>query len=190
MAITGLVIAPLAAEDAQWHLLVEPRFMRPDVMIPIAGSERTILTPGLVKDGEVTYLDQQTLTHEGVDLAALTEITKRSASAELAKLKPALARDERGVVVFAVLQSDQPVVASTVLAPDFIEKFEPLFGPDLLVAIPNRYRVYVYPALASRFEDTADLVLADYDVSAYRVSQEIFRVTRDGLVAIGTFAPR
>jgi hypothetical protein len=164
--------------------------MRPDIMIPIPGSKDTILTPAIINDGQVTYLKRETLESEGIDLASLTRLAKASASADLADLKPVLARDEKGVVVFAVIQSDRPIVAAAVLAPDFIEKFAPLLGPDLLVAIPNRYRVYVYPALASRFQDTADLVLSDYAVSAYPVSREVFRVTREGLAAIGSFSDR
>jgi hypothetical protein len=125
----------------------------------------------------------------GVKLDSVGRIARQNASEELAKLEPRYIRDRKGIVQMAVIDSDRPVVAATVLAPDFIKKFEDILGPDLLVAIPNRYRVYVYPALASNFERTADAVLADYEMTPYPVSKEVFRVTPRGLETVGTFEP-
>lgn len=178
------------AQETRWFLLPQPKFMRPDFMLPIPGTKDTILTPVLIKDHDVTPLTEETQKRLGLNLDSIRRVSRASASAALADLVPQIIRDKKGVAVFAILQSDKPVVAPTVLAPDFIDKFEDLFGPDLLVAIPNRYRIYVYPALASRFQDTADFVLSDYQVSAYPVSKEVFRVTRDGIEAIGTFEAR
>lgn len=159
-------------------------------MLPIPGTTQTILTPVLIKDRDATPLTKETFERLGLDLDSIRRVSRQSASAALADLAPRIIRDEKGVAVFAILESDKPVVAATVLAPDFLDKFEDTLGPDLLVAIPNRHRIYVYPALASRFQNTADFVLSDYKVSAYPVSKEVFRVTRDGLEAIGTFDDR
>lgn len=122
-----------------------------------------------------------------IDLASVDRIARANASAELAAIEPEYVRDARGVILFARLDGPRPTVAGTVLAPDFGEKFRDTLGPDLLVAIPNRYRIYVYPALAETFNDTAELVLRDYETSGDRVSRELFRVTPEGLRAVGEF---
>lgn len=159
-------------------------------MLPIEGTTETILTPVLIKGEDASYLTRETFDRLGLNMESIRRVARRSASEALATLEPRIMRDEKGVAQFAILESEKPIVAATVLAPDFIAKFSEILGPDLLVAIPNRYRVYVYPALASQFEKTADFVLSDNEVSAYPVSTEVFRITPDGIKAIGTFQPK
>lgn len=172
---------------SRWHFMVEPRYMRTEYSVPVPGSEATVFTPSLVTGESVMKLQPETFEKLGINLESIQRLARQSASEKLAGLEPDYVRDASGVVVFAVLESDSPTVASTVLAPDFIAKFEDVLGGDLLVAIPNRNRVYVYPELASRFEESVDLVLRDYELSAYPGSREIFRMTPGGPVAIGVF---
>jgi len=168
-------------------MIFQPAFMRPDFAIPIEGTKETILTPALIKGDEAAVLKKTEADRLKLDLASIQRIAASSASAELAKLKPEYVRDKNGVVLFALLASDSPATASAVLAPDFAKKFADTLGPDLLVAIPNRYRIYVYSALTTDFQDTADIVLRDYETSGYPVSREVFRVTPKGLRAFGKF---
>ncbi len=172
----------------RYHFLVEPAFMRPPVQIPIPGTGQTLVTPALLDGDDVTYVQptDYEANREGIDALA-----RQNASEDLATLEPRYVRDDRGTIQFAVVDSDQPFVASTVFADDFIETFETTLGPDLLVAIPNRFRIYVFPALASRFADIADSVLADHGMTAYPVSKEVFRVLPNHtLEAIGTYDDR
>ena len=167
-----------------------PAFLRPDFEVPIADTKETVLTPALVKGEDATVLTKADAARLKLDLDSIRRIAAKSASAELAKLKPEYTRDKKGVVLYALLASESPATASAALAPDFAEKFADVLGPDILVAIPTRYRIYVYPALASRFQDTAELVLQDYEMSGYPVSKEVFRITPKGLQAIGKFEER
>lgn len=164
--------------------------MRPDFSEPIEGSKETVLTPGLLQDGEVAYLTKERCDRLKLNLESVRRVARAAAGAEAAKLKPEFVRDRRGVIQYAVITSESPTAASAVLAPEFAEMFADTLGPDLLVAIPNRYRVYVYPALAGDFADTAGLVVRDYELSGYPVSKEVFRLTKDGLQAVGSFEPR
>lgn len=161
--------------------------MRPDFAFPIAGTKETVLTPALARGEDVTDLKKADVARLKLDVDSIRRLATASASAELAKLKPQFVRDKKGVAVFALLASDSPTTASAVLAPEFADQFANTLGPDLLVAIPNRYKIYVYPALASHFQETAHLVLNDYEASGYPVSKEVFRVTPKGLQAIGEF---
>lgn len=161
--------------------------MRPDFAEPVAGSKTVVLAPGLLRGEDLRSLTREEADRLKIDLAAARRVARANASAELARLEPEYVRDARGVILYARLDSDRPVVASAVLAPDFLEKFRDTLGPDVLVAIPNRYRAYVYPALAETFGDTSELVLRDYELSGHRVSRELFRVTPQGLRAVGEF---
>ena len=62
-----------------------------------------------------------------------------------------------------------------------------IFGPSLLVALPNRFTVYVFPELASEYKDYAPMVIRAYEESAYPVSLEVFEISQSGIRAIGTF---
>ncbi len=191
-ALLALIILPAAADETpsgpRYHLIPEAAFMRPPVQIPIPGTEKTLVTPVFIDGDRVTYVP--TAEYED-NPSGIDDLARQNASEDLATLEPRFVRDNNDIIQFAVMDSDQPFVASTVLAPDFIEKFQTTLGPDLLVAIPNRYRIYVFPALASRFADIADAVLADYDFTAYPISKEVFRVRPDHtLQAIGTYDER
>ncbi len=190
LALAGpvLLAEPPTPPTPRYHLVPEPAYMRPPVQLPIAGTTRTLFTPTLIDGDTVTYVlpAEYNANPTGID-----DLARQNASEDLATLAPRFIRDDNDIIQFAVVDSDQPFVASTVLAPDFIERFETTLGPDLLVAIPNRYRIYVFPALASRFADIADAVLSDYTLTPYPVSKEVFRIRPDHtLEAIGTYDER
>jgi hypothetical protein len=163
--------------------------MRPDYAFPVEGTKGVVITPAIIKDGEAEYLKKADAERLKVDFDSVRRVARSAASAELAKFEPEFVRDEKGIILYGRITSDSLTTAGVVLAPDFAAKFADTLGPDLLVAIPNRYRIYVYPALASHFQNTAGLVLRDYDLSPYPVSKEVFRVTKVGLRAVGTFEP-
>lgn len=164
--------------------------MRPDFAVPIAGTRTTVLTPALARGDEVTPLKKADAERLKLNLDSVRRVATATASATLKALKPEYVRDKKGVALFALLASDSPVTTSAVLAPEFVETFADVFGPDILVAIPNRYRIYVYSALTNDFQTTSNLVLRDYETSGYPVSKEVFKVTPKGLQAVGTFDER
>ena len=105
----------------------------------------------------------------------------------LAALKPRFIRDENKVIQCAVLESDSPLTASAVLAPEFATLFNETIGPDILVAIPNRFRIFVFPKGSPAFQRFSEIVIAEYDSSPYPVSKELFSLRKGKLVAIGSY---
>jgi hypothetical protein len=93
------------------------------------------------------------------------------------------------VVQYAAINSDDPLTATMVLSPDFLKKFKDIFGPTILVAIPSRFTVYVFPALASEYQSYAPVVIQDYQQSTYPVSLEVFEISDAGMRVIGAFEP-
>jgi hypothetical protein len=74
-----------------------------------------------------------------------------------------------------------------VLDPGFLKKFKDIFGTTILVAIPDRFTVFVFPSLASEYKDYSPLVIHAYHDSAYPVSLEVFEISASGIRAIGIF---
>lgn len=172
-------------DPAQWHVLIEPRFMRPEVSFPIPGAERTVLVPGYLAETEARYFSKKEWDALAMDWPTFQQ--KAAANATNNTLKVELVRDRKKVVQYAALTSESPLTATAVLSPDFLKKFADVFGAKLLVAIPNRFTVFVFPALASNYKDYAPMILDAYHETAYPVSTEIFEVRAEGLRAIGTF---
>ena len=67
------------------------------------------------------------------------------------------------------------------------KKFQDIFGPTLLVALPNRFTVYVFPGLASEYQSYAPMIIRNYQDSTYPVSKEIFEISENGIRAVGAF---
>lgn len=107
----------------------------------------------------------------------------------LATLDPELIRDSRGIVQMAVIHTKDPMTASCVLAPGFLPRFSALFGPELIIAIPARNKIYVFPKLANRIADTTQTIRDDYLISPMPVSTELFELSKKGIRAIGDLDP-
>ena len=186
----GFLMAALVAQspaEETWHLLVEPTFMHYESGWPIVGAERTVLVPARFVNGEVLPLRRSEVPTLGATRDKILESAPKAASEVLAGLTPRLIRDENNVIQCAVLESDSPLTASAVLAPEFSTLFNDTLGPDILVAIPNRFRIFVFPKVSPAYRRFSEIVIAEYDSSPYPVSKELFSIRKGKLVAIGSY---
>ncbi|HEY5706412.1 MAG TPA: hypothetical protein VIS96_12640 [Terrimicrobiaceae bacterium] len=186
----GFLLAALvsgSAAEETWHLLIEPTFMRYESCWPIVGAERTVLVPARFVNGEVLPLRESEVVELGATRDAILASASKAASEVLAGLTPRFIRDERNVIQCAVIESNSPLTASAVLAPEFSTLFNDTLGPDILIAIPNRFRIFVFPKLSPAYRSFSQLVIAEYDSSAYPVSKELFSIRKGKLIAIGSY---
>lgn len=162
--------------------------MHPLVSFPISGAESTVLVPGyLGPDGEPQYFSKKDWESLGLTEAAFAERAAQNRTAR--KVHCELVRDRKRVVQYALIESDDPLTGTMVLAPDFLGKFQDVFGPVILVAVPNRFTVYVFPGLAPDYQSHSGEILREYHESAYPVSVELFEISKKGIRAVGAFDP-
>lgn len=171
----------------EWHLLIEPSFMKYESAWPIIGSETAVLVPARFVDGEVLPLKREEVLRLGVTRKEILDQAPAAAAKVLAGLKPDYIRDKNQVIQYAVLASESPLTASAVLAPGFTELFAETLGPDLLIAIPNRFRILVFPRDTRATQGLSDVVFAEYQSSSYPVSREVFALKKGKLIAIGRY---
>jgi len=107
----------------------------------------------------------------------------------MATLNPLMVRDAHQVIHAAVMSSDDPRLASCILNPGFLRRFSAIFGPELIVAIPSRTKIYVFPKLANRLPEMIQAIHDDYLISPQPVSTELFELSKKGMRAIGTVDP-
>lgn len=170
-------------------LLLGGSFEKTPVYRFLPGSRKTILFPARVgRLGEVTPLEGAPGIGGGAWDRFLKGARERSGLL-LATLDPELIRDSRGVIQMAVIHTDDPMAASCVLAPGFLPRFSALFGPELIIAIPSRNKIYVFPKLANRIPDTSQTIRDDYIISPMPVSTELFELSKKGIRAIGDLDP-
>lgn len=171
--------------STDYRLLIEPSFAYPPLSWPIAGAKETLIVPARLIDGKLQYLTANEFSHTGLSRQEFEQVALKNASQTLAQLKPTFIRGQEGVILYAVLESSQPLTASTALAPDFAKLFENTIGPDFLIAMPNRFRVYIFPRQFAPMARIADDVAMDFRATAYPVSKEVFVLHNGALSCIG-----
>jgi hypothetical protein len=188
-ALSFLIVATVAPSIAEetWHLLIEPTFMHYEASWPIDRAERTVLVPARYENGEVLPLKSDDIAKLGATRDTILASAPKAASEVLATLTPRFIRDENNVIQCAVLESTNPLTASTVLAPEFGTLFRETLGPDILIAIPNRFRIFIFPRGTPAFQRLSEIVIAEYDSSSYPVSKELFTLRKGKLTAVGSY---
>ena len=170
-----------------WRLLIEPKFMRPAVSWAIPHAQRTVLAACFVLEGEPVYFSRKDFDELGLDWDRFARQARDNGGTDLEGLKPKYVRDKKQVIEYAQIKSDRPFAAAAVLAPKFLNLFEGVFGSTVLVAIPNRHTVYVFPKLASAYQEYAPMILDDYHGALNPVSTEVFEIGPNGMKAIGIY---
>jgi hypothetical protein len=171
-----------------WRIWIEPRFMRAPVSAPIPNAQRTEFAAGRRADEALTPLPKGELEKLGVDWKGFAMIASENCADDLGDLQAKMVRGKHRVIEYVELQSEHGLMASAVLAPQFLESFTEILGPSVLLIIPTRYTAYVFPRLVSNYEDYAGMALEEYRNSTFPVSLEVFELSKDGLHAFGTFA--
>ncbi len=165
--------------------MVEPSFMDYKVRRPIEGSQRTILALVRVGDGGIVPVDGGNERPLALAMKKISAEANATAEAVLATLEPQFVRDKNGVILHAVLESSNPLTASAVLAPGFADRFAKTLGPDLLVAMPNRFLVFVFSRQDEAFRRVGEDIISGYLGSNYPVSREVFALENGKLRSTG-----
>lgn len=169
----------------EWALLVEPSFMDHKMRRPIRDSQRTVLAMARIAGGEIHPLTREEKKSVHMTYPMMREEARRTASAVFKRMKPTFARNKKKVIQYAAIESDDPLTASCVLAPEFAEAFRDTLGPDLLVAIPTRNLVLVFSRQDDIHLRMAEKIINAYLSSNHPVSREIFALEDGELRSLG-----
>ncbi len=176
--------APRAPEE--YCLLIEPAD-GPAVKQAIKGAERTALVPGRETSIGVRYYTEAEFAALKLGWTGFQAKAAESADRVLAHLKPEWVKDEKGFVRYAVLKSPGQLTASTVFGTKFRALFREAMGDELVLLIPDRSTVYVFPRSMGEYKDFGKKILLAYADAVYPVSYEVFLLNRDGLSCLGSF---
>ena len=176
--------------EFKWRVILEPKSMHREVTWEIPNAHRTVFAPVVVDGDDYLFPSKKILEKFHVEPAAIQERAALAAAADLATLKPRYERDRKQVIQYAELRSDRPIVASAVLAPKFLDMFKDTLGEKVFLVVPNRFTAYVFPALASNYQDYYPMAFEAYRATAWPVSVEVFEVSAAGFRAVGVYQER
>lgn len=171
----------------EFCLLIEPKD-GPAVQQLLKGAKMTALVPGReTRLGGVRYYTEAEFATLGLGWKDFTRKAEATAARVLATLKPEVTKDARGFVTSAVLRGKSHLTAGVVLAPKFYEMFRGTMGDDLVLLIPDRFTVYVFPRPMGDYKALGPKILEEYDAATYPVSYEVLLLNKEGLSALGSF---
>jgi len=171
----------------EWFLLPEPKFMGHEVSFPIEGAKGTVLAPARLGSDGIEFATVGAWKATGLDEAGVGKLTGGFAAEWLRQVNVELVRNRKNVVEYAVVRAEKIPACVTVLAPEFLKRFEDVFGPKMMVVMPNRHTVFVFPGLAVDFAEYAPAVFEAWRSRAPKVSLEVFALSASGLKAVGKF---
>ena len=175
-------------EPGKCLLLIQPRNLSAGVFVLLPGARET--TYSAAYQGTIGTRNYQRADFRKAFPGGWKQFVargKKAASDHLKTLKPKYIRNSKKVIEYAVLESDHPLTATTVVVEEFREMFRETLGDQLLVVIPKRSKVYVFPKLASTIGDYQGRFGQLFRDALYPASSEIFEVTSKGLRAFGSF---
>lgn len=161
-------------------MLPQPKFMAGPLSMTPEGATQTVFTPAVEISGEpgiVPYREED-FKKLGLSVASFAERAGKAADRRLATLKPDFIKDDQGQVQYAVYRSEKPLIASLVMAPSLPVIFEPLFGPVIWVAMPDRHSLFVFPAQPESVEAFAEDLALRYRAETRAASPEIFALKK------------
>ena len=132
--------------------------------------------------------ERKEVLQKGTKPPAFDEIREealRTASKVLASINPRIVRDKNKVVQYVVLESENPLTASCVLAPEFASQFRDILGPEILVAMPHRNLVLVFSRQDDVHMKMSESIVSEYLKATWPVSREIFSFENGSLRSLG-----
>ena len=156
--------------------MIEPRFMRPDLPQPIRGAQQTFFVPGREIAGYpgVEAYPENEYAKLRIGWDAFYKKAQEAADRWLAKIEPRVVKDEKGNPKYAAIESDRPLVSGLLIASKFHEKFGPLFGDRLIIFVPDRHHIFVFPDRQELYSQYILPMLGRFDDAPYSCSRELF----------------
>lgn len=176
------------ADESAWRVWMEPKFMRTPLAVPFVDAKLTELAAGLLTDQGLEALTKAQFDDLSIDRETFHSLAILNTAQDLRALRFRFDRDRRKTIRYAAIESDQPVVASAVLFPGFLDLWKSTLGEKILIVVPNRYTAFVFPRLASEYLDFAPMVFRAYRDTAYPVSVEVFEIAPDGWHCVGAYS--
>ena len=169
---------------------VEPVVLRTKTSQIFKGCKNTILSPAKETADGLKILSDEEWTALKMPWEDFLAKAKQAAARHLVTLKPEVVKDSRGIVEYIKLQSPSPLTSSILLCPELAKTFVPALGTPILVVVPDRFTVYLFPRTSGAFLKHGKDMAALFSEATYPGSDEAFEITETSIKSIGNFTTR
>lgn len=164
-------------------LLLEVLVAGPKVYSEISGAKKTVLAPAYQDTIGTRVYTAKSWAALAVPWDDFVREAMVHADALIEKIQPEVVRNSAGVAEYAILQSDDPYLTSTLFSKKFLPKFTEIFGKELHVVPLTRGRIYVFPAQGRPLSEFG--IAEEYANLLVPLTLEVFQITKDGPKVIG-----
>ena len=172
-------------------MLIEPAFLRPKLTLSIEGARETFFVPG---KETAEYPEIQAYTASEFKKLRISNETfyskaSRAAGRRLNNITPKIIRDTDGSVLYAVIHLECPITSGLIVADNFTQKFARFFGKRMIVMVPDRYNLFVFPENKEIYSQYLSPMAARFEDATFACSREIFLWVKgaEKPVIIGSF---
>jgi hypothetical protein len=162
-------------------LVIEPAVLKTSAARALGGSKETVLSPAEQTPDGLRILNADAFAAKGLSWEEFSAKALIVSTNLLKGLTPSVSKDKNGVALYAKVESDSPLTSSCVLCPEFAARFERELGKELLVLVPDRFTIYVFPRRGGEFQKLGPEIAKQFVASVYPASAEAFEITASGL---------
>ena len=167
-------------------LIIQPKYMRSEVVMMIPDARHTVYSAGYLGELGVNYFKAEEFRQKfSKGWKEFRQKALINATSVIKSVKPEYIKDSTGKIEYALIQSDNPSIVSSVNTQQFRDLFKENFGSDLWVIIPNRSTILVMQAGKNRLNTYKKAFYQMFLDATYPVSREVFLINSKGLWAIG-----
>lgn len=178
--------APKALES--FCLAIEPASLRTALARTLPGAKLTVMAPAREHELGLKLLTPEEFRATGLTWGEFEAKSAAAADRLLKSLTPDIRKGADGKPAYAILKSESHLTASILFAPGLTDRFRGSFGDRLVVLMPDRFTLYIFPRSFADFQQHGKQVVRQHADSVYPCSVEAFEVTGEGVRCIGSFA--
>ncbi|MFT5471016.1 MAG: hypothetical protein ACI8UO_006149 [Verrucomicrobiales bacterium] len=193
LATAFVVLSGFAADEepaeetkAATGVMLAPRFMGYQVSREIEGAKSTVMVPAQLDQLVLETLTEARWKEEKLDWDSWMVETLKTADQLIEEIDVEWFKDDNEVFLYASIDSKSPLLSSVVFSEKFLPIFEERFGSAVLVVIPDRSSIFVFPKFASKLENYSITLAKRYRESLSKVSDEIFEIDAEGCRVVGS----
>lgn len=183
--------APEAVKTPPKATPVEPeRKLEPFLLLPmpklvgtthakaLGGSVTTVFSPAreIAQPPYIEVYTDEEFAKLGISVEAFEKKARQGAERLLTVYRPELIKDDAGRVRYGVYRGEREVFACLMMAPSLGKVFENVFGKEIIVAMPDRNALYIFPPSPAAVDDVAGDLESRYEASFKAASDEVFLI--------------
>jgi len=167
-------------------IIFETQTIDPEVFTRVKGAKKTVMVAVQEWDYGVKLFTADEWRKRAFDNAEFRRKAELVADAVMKTVKPEWVRDSRGVILYAMIQGEDPFLSSILLSSKFLPKFKKTLGESVRVVILDRQLIYVFPDSGGKLDEFGIALVEQYQVTRQPVSLEVFQVSSKGFKVIAS----